>query len=69
MKYLKIMEENKNFDYDAAVKRVEEIISMLESPELKVSSAAPLLKEGMRLVDECRAYLRGVQASCGNRQE
>ena len=35
MKYLKIMEENKTFDYDAAVKRVEEIISMLESPELK----------------------------------
>lgn len=57
--------EGNGFDYDAAVKRVEEIISIIESADFRISSSAALLKEAAELIGRCRAYLREAKDSCG----
>lgn len=57
------METRENFDYDAAVRRVEEIISAIESADFRISDAAPMIKEAAGLIAACRSCLRGMQES------
>lgn len=55
--------ENENFDYDRSVKRVEEIISSLESPDMPLAAARPAIDEAVSLIRKCRMYLREMQDS------
>lgn len=55
--------ENDKFDYDRSVKRVEEIISSLESPDLPLAAARPAIDEAVSLIRDCRIYLREMQES------
>lgn len=58
------MGKEKNFDYEKSVKKVEEILSRLESPDLPVTSAGTLINEAMGLINGCRSYLRDLEGSC-----
>lgn len=49
----------KEFDYAAAVRRVEEIIRKVEDPSTGIFESEDLIGQGRALLEECYAYLRG----------
>lgn len=58
---MKETKETEGFDYDAAVRRIEEIVGIVESPQVPVTGLGPLVREARGLVSKCRAFLRGLQ--------
>lgn len=61
--------DNKEFDYDAAVRRIGEIVAAVESPDVPVTRLGPLVREARGLVARCRAFLRGLQEEIGKEEE
>ncbi|SNS16071.1 Exodeoxyribonuclease VII small subunit [Belliella buryatensis] len=50
--------ENKQISYDKAVKRIEEIVGILESGEEGIDQLSELVKEAANLVKQCKNKLR-----------
>lgn len=46
------------FDYNAAVARIEELVGMIEDPGTGVESAEKMSVQARELLAKCRAYLR-----------
>lgn len=55
------MEEDKRFDYSAALKRLEELAAKVEDPSTGLDDIDKYIQESNRLIAECRAYLRSVK--------
>ncbi len=57
------MEEKKEFfSLEKALKRIEEIILLLENPELELEEALSLYEEGMNLINFCEEKLKKARA-------
>jgi exodeoxyribonuclease VII small subunit len=50
--------ENNQISYDKAVKRIEEIVGILESGEEGIDQLSVLVKEAADLVKQCKSKLR-----------
>lgn len=50
-------------NFEASMKRLEEIAAKLEAGELTLAESISLYKEGERLAEECRAALRSAELS------
>jgi len=48
----------KEFDYNAAIKELEEIESKVQDPAVPLEQIDSLLSTSRQLVGECRKYLR-----------
>ena len=46
------------FDYNAAVERLEEIARKVEDPDTSLDSVDAYIKETEKIVEACRKYLR-----------
>lgn len=66
---MKDKELDKDFDYDAAIRRIGEIVAAVESPDVPVTGLSPLVREARVLVARCRAFLRGLQEEIGKEEE
>lgn len=55
------MEEKKDFNIEAAFKRLEEINSRLENSEISLKEALELYSEGVKLAACCKENLEGVE--------
>ncbi|MCH7409415.1 exodeoxyribonuclease VII small subunit [Belliella sp. DSM 111904] len=53
--------ENNELSYDQAVKRIEEIVSILESGDKGIDQLSALVKEASTLVKDCREKLRNTE--------
>ena len=60
------MEEN--FDYKAALERLEQIARSVEDPQTALDSIDGLVKESETLLKACREYLHGYQAHINNEE-
>ena len=58
--------ENNDFDYKAAVSRLEEIAAKIEDPTTALDDMETLIKESDALVTGCRGYLRAVREKVEN---
>ena len=58
--------ENENFDYKAAVSRLEAIAAKIEDPATALDDIDSLIKESDTLVAGCRQYLRTVKEKVEN---
>ncbi|QDH80939.1 exodeoxyribonuclease VII small subunit [Echinicola soli] len=52
------MSDKKNFSYDKAVARIEEIVSLLENDDKSIDELSDLVKEASKLVKDCKSKLR-----------
>ncbi|GGF40557.1 exodeoxyribonuclease VII small subunit [Echinicola rosea] len=52
------MSEKKNFSYDKAVARIEEIVRLLEQDDKSIDELSALVKEASKLVKDCKSKLR-----------
>lgn len=55
------MKETK--DFEQKLKRLEEVVALLEREERPLEETIKLFKEGMKLTDECRKTLAEVELS------
>lgn len=55
------MENNKDFNIEEAFKRLEEINTKLESPQISLKESLELYSEGVKLVACCKENLEGVE--------
>lgn len=55
------MEDNKEFNVDEALNRLEEINRKLSEQELSLNDAIDLYKEGTLLAAKCSEHLTGVE--------
>jgi len=46
------------FDYNAAVARIEKLAETMEDPQTGVEQAEKMSAEARQLLEKCRAYLR-----------
>ncbi|MCH7400489.1 exodeoxyribonuclease VII small subunit [Belliella kenyensis] len=53
--------ENENLSYDQAIKRIEEIVSILEEGNKGIDQLSELVKEASTLVKRCREKLRNTE--------
>ncbi len=53
--------ENNQLSYDKAVKRIEEIVDILESGEEGIDKLSELVKEAAALVKQCKSKLRTTE--------
>jgi exodeoxyribonuclease VII small subunit len=59
------MEKN-NVSYDKALKRIEEIVSILEKGDKGIDELSELVKEASRLVKQCKNKLRMTEEEINN---
>ncbi|MBO5386968.1 MAG: exodeoxyribonuclease VII small subunit [Lachnospiraceae bacterium] len=52
---------NNEFQIEEAFKRLQEINQKLESSEVSLKDSLGLYSEGVKLVEQCRAYLTEVE--------
>ncbi len=52
---------NNDFQIEEAFKRLQEINQKLESSEVSLKDSLGLYSEGVKLVEQCRAYLTEVE--------
>jgi exodeoxyribonuclease VII small subunit len=52
---------NKGMNYEESVKKLEEIIRLLEEGELPLDQSIQLFTEGMELVKTCNQYLEQAE--------
>ena len=55
------MENSKDFNIEEAFKRLEEINTKLESPQISLKESLELYSEGVNLVACCKENLEGVE--------
>jgi len=55
------MEENKTFDVDEALNRLEEINQTLSKTDIPLKESLDLYKEGVKLAAECGEHLQFVE--------
>ncbi len=55
------MENSKDFNIEEAFKRLEEINTKLESPQISLKESLELYSEGVKLVACCKENLEGVE--------
>lgn len=55
------MEENKDFNVDAALQRLEEINNKLADQQITLNESLELYKEGTELAAKCKEHLVGVE--------
>ena len=60
-KEYKMTDKKKNIDFEAATKRIEEIVSKLEDTNLKLDESLALYEEGVALVALCRGKLEEAE--------
>lgn len=57
------MEKKKeNFSFEKALKRIEEILKLLENPSLELEEALSLYEEGLNLITLCEERLKNARA-------
>lgn len=54
-------QNNKLFDYSAAIARLEKIAACVEDPSTGLDDIDRYVRESTTLIEQCRAYLRGVR--------
>lgn len=55
------MEENKDFNVDDALNRLDEINQKLAAKDITLKDSLELYKEGTRLAAQCQEHLMGVE--------
>ena len=55
------MEENKEFNVDEALNRLDEINQRLAAKNITLKESLELYKEGTKLAAECQEHLMGVE--------
>ena len=55
--------EKKRFDYQEAVKELEEICTKVEDPSVGIDDVDRYIKRSSELIEACRDYLRGARES------
>ncbi|EON79193.1 hypothetical protein ADIS_0302 [Lunatimonas lonarensis] len=55
------MENLEQFSYDQAMKRIEEIVAMLEQDDRGIDELAALVKEASTLVKTCKRKLKTTE--------
>ncbi len=53
--------EKKEFSFEPAMERLEELVGSLESGELSLEEGLAAFEEGIGLVRQCRDYLEGAK--------
>lgn len=53
--------EEKEINIEESFKRLEEITALLEKPDTKLKEAMELYTEGVKLADNCKKTLEGVE--------
>ncbi len=56
----------KGFDYNASMKKLEEIVAKVEDPETGIDDIASLAEQSAKIIDSCREYLRTVREKVEN---
>jgi len=54
--------ENKAISYDEGIRRIEEIVAILESGEKGMDELSELVKEAAQLVKTCKLKLRSTES-------
>lgn len=52
-----------NFDFEAAIKRLEEINTKLSSDNESLDESMKLFEEGLQLIQKCNKRLEGFESS------
>ncbi len=55
------MAEKEEFDYQQAMKSLEEIAAKVEDPSTSIDEIEKYVARSEKLVKDCRAYLRGTR--------
>ncbi|NPA95036.1 MAG: exodeoxyribonuclease VII small subunit [Thermodesulfobacteria bacterium] len=50
-------QQDKNFDFETGMKRLQEVVELLEAQELPLEKAVALFEEGMQLSKQCAKIL------------
>lgn len=50
--------KTEEFNYDEAVKRLEDLVSLAENPEINLDNMESYINEAGELIKKCREYLR-----------
>ncbi len=53
--------EDKKFDLEKAMGRLEEITVALDNPEVSLKESLDIYSEGVKLVNACREELSGIE--------
>lgn len=53
--------KEKKFSLEDTLKRLEEILQILESGEKELEESIELFEEGMKLADLCHSHLQGLE--------
>jgi exodeoxyribonuclease VII small subunit len=51
----------KSIDFENKIKRIEEIMEILDSGELPLEELMKLYEDGMKLTSECKEFLSGAE--------
>lgn len=54
------MSKNSNISFTKQLKRLEEIVTLLESPDLDLEDTLKLLEEGVKLHKSCKEQLKSA---------
>ncbi len=55
------MSKGNSFNFSKSLKRLEEIVELLENPDLDLEEGLKLLEEGMKLHKACEQRLKNAQ--------
>ena len=55
------MSESNKIDFEKSIKKLEEIVSKLESSKVPLQESLLLFEEGTSIVRECASYLDGAE--------
>ncbi len=48
----------KKFDYEAALERLEKLVSEIEDPSVAVAKLPEKVEEAVKLIEQCRKFLK-----------
>lgn len=54
------------FNYAGSVKKVEDMLSVIENPQTAVDECGKLIDKARKELDKCYAYLRSEREACGD---
>jgi exodeoxyribonuclease VII small subunit len=57
------MAKKTDFDYNAKVAELEQIVADLQNPEIDIADATKLHAAGLKLIDELEAYLKQAEVT------